>query len=114
MNRACITRGCPNIIPASRTRCVPCTSLKDKARNARRAPEMAFYGSAAWQALRRRVVAGADRCAHCGIRGEPLTADHLLTIRAAPHLALDEANVRASCRSCQLRRQYEPGGGRYK
>lgn len=111
MKRACLERGCPNLI-VGRTRCQSCTSVRERARNLRRAPEVAFYGSASWQALARRTVASAWCCAHCGATGEKLTADHVLTLRARPDLALAEHNVVASCRSCQLRRQYQPGGGR--
>ncbi len=109
MKRACLT--CHRLIDRG-SRCRLCTSVRNRARNVRRSAEYAFYGSAAWTALRRRVLAGASCCAHCGATGVKLTADHVLTIRARPDLALSEHNVRPSCRSCQLRRQYLPGGGR--
>ena len=109
MKRLCLS--CHALIDRG-PRCQPCSRARDRARNARRTDEFRFYGSAAWQALSRRVVAGASCCAHCGGVGMKLTADHVVTLRRRPELALDEANVVASCRSCQLRRQYLPGGGR--
>jgi len=110
VKRACL--GCHRLIDRG-SRCPACTATKERARNLRRAPEVSFYGSAAWQALSRRVVAGASACTYCGATGLTLTADHVLTLRARPDLALSEHNVRPSCRSCQLRRQYLPGGGRH-
>lgn len=103
---------CRRLIPSGRSRCQDCTRAKERARNQRRAPEMQFYQSAPWKKLSRATLEGATACAHCGAVNEPLSADHLLTIRSRPDLALEPTNVVPACRSCQLRRQYSPGGGR--
>ncbi len=74
---------------------------------------MQFYQSAPWKKLARAVVEAANRCAYCGASDVPLTADHVLTLRRRPDLRLEPSNLVAACRSCQLRKQYGPDGGRY-
>ncbi len=101
--------------------CSQCRALVDSVgyqrhyeacRNRKRQGEFSFYSSAGWQGLRRQVVAASVACHWCGSAGVPLTADHVRTIRTRPDLALDPSNVVAACRSCQVKRQYQPGGGR--
>jgi 5-methylcytosine-specific restriction endonuclease McrA len=70
--------------------------------------ERQLYGSAPWQHLRNAVLASATGCAWCGSTTAPLTADHVLTVRDRPDLALDPANVVPACRSCQERRKHRP------
>ena len=111
MKRACMTPGCHQLI-ASGSRCRTHRAAREKARNLRRPAEVALYSSGAWQRLSRAVVGAAAGCHWCHRSGVRLSADHVLTVRAAPDLALEPSNVVASCASCQLARQYQPGGGR--
>ena len=112
VRRACLERGCYEYAIPPASRCQMHKAEREKARNARRPVEMGIYGSAAWKRLRAAVLREATGCAWCGATGVRLTADHVLTVRRAPDLALEPSNVVASCVSCQLRRQYAPGGGR--
>jgi 5-methylcytosine-specific restriction endonuclease McrA len=107
MKRRCLTRGCPQLI-TSGSRCAVHRAERERARNARRPAELALYSSGAWQRLRRAVVQSASGCHWCRRSGVRLSADHIVTVRTAPHLALDPSNVVASCGSCQLARQYQP------
>ena len=95
----------------SGSRCARHRAEREKARNLRRPAELAL-NFCAWQRLRRAVVHSASGCYWCGRSGVRLSADHIVTVRAAPHLALEPTNVVAACGSCQLARQYQPGGGR--
>ncbi len=113
MKRPCL--GCRQVfdIPTLRNgRCLPCRSTKERARNRRRSEEMGLYSSRAWKELRRRVVDAAVACHWCHATDTKLTADHILRVRVRPDLALEPSNIVASCASCQLRRQYQEGGGR--
>jgi len=90
-------------------RCESCRAAFERGRdNARPAFERTLYGSAAWQKLRREVLADGDGlCAHCR-RAPATSADHLVSVRSAPHLALTRSNVVPSCASCQRLRQRRP------
>lgn len=57
-----------------------------------------FYRSDEWRAFRSRVLRAAGH--RCAVRGCPSRAthvDHLRTVRDAPALALDVANVQPLC-----------------
>jgi 5-methylcytosine-specific restriction endonuclease McrA len=105
--RACLGSGsqrCGRLIRPNRTRCPACTTLHNRA-TARPAWVSNVYGSHAWRTLADRVVAEADGCHWCGATDVPLSADHVLRLRAHPELAVEPGNVVAACRSCQRRRQ---------
>jgi 5-methylcytosine-specific restriction endonuclease McrA len=112
MRRLCLARGCTQLVIAPRTRCPGHQRAREAAHNLARPPgEMQLYNSPEWRRIRAEVLAEAEGCAWCGSPG-PLTADHVIPLRRAPELGLEPSNVVAACRSCQLRRQYQPGGGR--
>jgi 5-methylcytosine-specific restriction enzyme A len=76
-------------------------------------PTLAFYGSAEWKALLRRIIATRGRLCqdpHCATpdrgRGKRLYGDHIveLTDGGAP---LDERNVLLRCASCHGRKTAE-------
>lgn len=62
--------------------------------------------STAWQRLRLTVIAEEPRCwlQLAGCTQISTTADHLLTVKARPDLALVRANVRGACSSCNNKR----------
>lgn len=64
-------------------------------------PGDAFYRSAAWRALRQRVLArDGRRCVICGSDVSApgaATVDHVKPRSTHPHLALDPANLRTLC-----------------
>lgn len=105
--RGCLT--CGRIIPTNRRRCPECQAAKDRAKVAARPPGVTtLYGSYAWKQLRDAVVGDAEACAWCGVRGVPMTADHVLRLRDHPELGLERENIVAACRSCQRRRAAKP------
>jgi 5-methylcytosine-specific restriction protein A len=56
---------------------------------------------AAWEALRREVIAAQPVCSvpGCG-SAERLNVDHIVPVRAAPHRRLDRTNLRVMCQAC--------------
>jgi hypothetical protein len=96
---------------APRARCTECQRAAYRSRERYRPPvQRAVYGSTAWKALARSVVALAVECHWCH---EPswrtkLTADHIERVVERPALALDPSNVVAACRSCQEKRKHRP------
>jgi 5-methylcytosine-specific restriction protein A len=63
-----------------------------------------FYDKAAWRRLRKRIIARDNyRCVVChafvGAVGAA-RVDHIQTVTAAPSRALDPANLRTLCASC--------------
>jgi 5-methylcytosine-specific restriction endonuclease McrA len=98
-------RYCPKLIDRG-SRCDDCRREMYRRDNALRpAFETRIYSSAEWKKLRAEVMADADGCYHCGATDVELSADHLLSVRTHPELALERSNVVAACRSCQRRRQ---------
>lgn len=113
MKRICLTCfGAFELRDMRGGRCLAHARANDRARNARRGDEYRFYGSAAWKSLAAETLANAFGCHWCHRLDVKLTADHVATVRHRPDLALEPDNVVAACRSCQVRRQYQPGGGR--
>jgi len=70
-----------------------------------------FYDTAAWRALRPRILARDNyRCTHChlyvgGTRAYRI--DHIIEMKVAPHLALDPANLRTLCPRCDAQSHRE-------
>jgi hypothetical protein len=65
----------------------------------------------AWRKLRDQVVAEEPWCwlRYPGIcTGRSQTADHVLTVKARPDLAMDRANLRGACRPCNGHRNDRP------
>lgn len=59
---------------------------------------------AAWHRLRRRLVIEAHhRCTACGEPKKRLVVHHVIEVKDAPELALDEANLRVLCQGCHNR-----------
>jgi hypothetical protein len=109
VRRSCLS--CGRLIPAKMSRCVECQHARWRQSNQRRPRfEVELYASAAWKRLASSVVLSADRCHWCGTSAYlvKLTADHILTVRDRPDLAVEPSNVVASCRSCQERRKQRP------
>lgn len=99
-------RMCGALISVTARRCGECQRGELRRKQAARPEgEHAFYSSAAWQRLRREVLADAEACAWCGATGVKLTAGHVEPMRQRPDLALEPSNVAPSCRSCQIRVQ---------
>lgn len=68
-------------------------------------------GTRAWRKLRDRVVAEEPVCwlrypGRCTYWST--TADHLLTVKARPDLAMERANLRGACQPCNLHRNDTP------
>ena len=94
-----------------RARCRACQRADYRDRETRRpAVQKATYASRAWQELARAVVAGAVECAWCHTPASrtKLTADHVVSVRADPGLALEPSNVVPAGRSCQEKRKHRP------
>ena len=104
MRRVCLSCG-QTTEQAIRGRCRPCHLANERRRFAERpAFERNLYSSGAWQRLRKQVLEEAGhRCHYCG--GVATTADHVVTVREAPHLALERGNCVAACQSCQQKRK---------
>lgn len=93
------------------SRCDPCRQASYRIRNHTRPQfERALYHSAQWRRLADAVVANAEACTWCGTPASvaKLTADHIVTVRNDPSLALDPGNVVAACQSCQRKRRDRP------
>ena len=103
---------CRQWIPQGRAnRCPACQKAKDALRRRMRNPvALSVYQSARWRALAAAVTREATHCYWCTTPAAltKLTADHILSIRSRPDLALDEGNIVPSCRSCQERRKRQP------
>lgn len=59
-----------------------------------------------WRKLRDRVVAEEPHCTLqlAGCTGDSQTADHILTVKDRPDLALARTNLRGACTSCNRNR----------
>ena len=64
----------------------------------------------AWRKLRDRVVAEEPVCqlGLPGCTGASTTADHIVTVRDRPDLALVRSNLRGACQHCNKSRQATP------
>lgn len=67
----------------------------------------------AWRKLRDQVVAEEPDCRLQlpGCTFTSTTADHILTVRDRPDLALVRSNLRGSCETCNKRRNARPDDG---
>jgi hypothetical protein len=55
----------------------------------------------AWHKMRRRLVTEAgNRCTACGEAKKRLVVHHVIEVKDAPELALDESNLRVLCQGC--------------
>jgi 5-methylcytosine-specific restriction protein A len=96
--RACLVPGCPRFA-ANRGRCLQHWRQREQAYNARR---LGFYLTPEWKRLSAQVRAENPTCAACGAPSEQ--ADHLISVRQRPDLALDPSNIQALCRRCHSAR----------
>lgn len=67
-------------------------------------------GTYAWQQLAAKVIKEEPLCwlRLPGCTRLSTTADHVLTVKHRPDLALERANLRGACRSCNSRRGDRP------
>jgi 5-methylcytosine-specific restriction endonuclease McrA len=79
------------------SRCPPCQSARIRAYDAGRGSS---YQSPEWRALSAAVRASLSVCHWCGKQPRRLVADHVLSIRERPDLALDRGNAVPACVSC--------------
>ena len=73
-----------------------------------------FYDSAAWKALRRRIVErDGYRCVvcHVSLTSAQARVDHIVRMKDAPHLALQPGNLRTLCPQCDGHSHRERGTG---
>lgn len=67
-------------------------------------PNMGFYSSPEWRALRDRLLRERGRrCQDCGRTGTRIFCDHVVELNDGGN-GLDEANVRLRCGSCHTRK----------
>lgn len=62
---------------------------------------------AAWQRVRLAHLAAEPLCRFCKRMGRITAAtevDHIVSIREAPHLRLEDSNLRSLCKPCHSRR----------
>lgn len=75
-----------------------------------------FYDKQAWRTLRLRILArDGYRCTVCHAYVGGVGAarvDHIRTVKAAPSRALDPANLRTLCTTCDAHGHSERGPGR--
>lgn len=66
----------------------------------------AVHRTRAWRKLRDQVVREEPICwlKLAGCTGRSETADHVLTVKARPDLAMVRANLRGACHSCNHKR----------
>ena len=81
-------------------RCPTCVQQYEQAR--RGDPLHLFYKSAAWRAVRAAFLRDHPVCVDC--QGPATEADHILSVRARPDLALVSANLTPRCRRDHSRR----------
>jgi 5-methylcytosine-specific restriction protein A len=81
-------------------KCPSCTQRYEQAR--REDPVHRFYMGAEWRACRASFLRDHPVCADCG--GVATEADHLLSVRQRPDLALVQANLVARCKRDHSRR----------
>lgn len=74
-------------------------------------PSPQRYNSAAWKAIRLRVITEEPTCTlhlpGCTIR--TTTADHIQPVATHPHLFLTRANLRGACAHCNTARAARDG-----
>lgn len=72
----------------------------------------AVHRTRAWRKLRDQVVAEEPLCwlRLPGCTTLSQTADHVLTVKARPDLAMVRANLRGACQSCNGKRNDKPVG----
>jgi 5-methylcytosine-specific restriction endonuclease McrA len=97
--RACLEPRCPGFA-VKRGRCLEHYKARERAYNKSRDLSW-FYNSWNWR-LSRQTLAANPCCVDCG---EPATqADHLVSVRQDPSLALEPSNVVSRCRRCHSAR----------
>lgn len=97
--RPCSRPGCPHLQPCPNPAHAKHRSYASPQRDALNQ----FYWSSAWRKLSARVIAEEPMCRLCG-NAASREADHILTIRERPDLALERSNLRGACKPCHSRR----------
>ena len=69
-----------------------------------------FYRSSPWVRLRAKHIARQPACVRCGGPGK--VVDHIVTVRKAPHRALDPTNLQTMCLSCHSKSTQSYDAGR--
>lgn len=72
---------------------------RHNANQADRREHAKFYKRAPWLKLRKMMLAAHPMCAVAGCRQVATEVDHIRSVREAPDLALDPANLRCLCAS---------------
>lgn len=103
MTRLQACKGCGMLV-APGPRCYACQRSRDRLYDQARPAHHALYSTAEWRRLSAEVRAGATRCHWCLKPTRRLVADHVIPLDQRPDLALDRANLVASCVPCNTRR----------
>jgi 5-methylcytosine-specific restriction endonuclease McrA len=85
-------------------RCYQCQRTRDRLYDQARPAHHALYQTAEWRRLSAEVRADATRCHWCLKPTPRLVADHVQPLDQRPDLALDRANLVASCVPCNTSR----------
>lgn len=97
--KACVEPRCPGYAMPGKARCPMHQGARDAALAGRR---LQFYDTNTWRELSRATLAANPVCVDCG--GPATQADHLLSARLRPDLALEPSNVVSRCRRCHSAR----------
>ena len=98
----CVEQGCPALVWSRQSRCQAHEKQRQQAYNTQQRPARhAFYHTLEWRDLSKQVLEEQPYCA-CGARSTQ--ADHLLSVRERPDLALVRRNLVGRCRPCHSRK----------
>lgn len=103
----CLTPRCSGR-STHRGRCQPCAARYDRQRGT--ATERG-YNDPAWRALSAQVLREEPTCREPGCSRPSQHADHIRSVKSAPHLRLTRSNVRGLCHSHHSRRTVLDDGG---
>jgi 5-methylcytosine-specific restriction enzyme A len=99
----CNEPGCPALVPRGVSRCPTHQRQRQAEYNRTQRPARhQFYNTKEWRALSKQVLQEGPNCRDCGA---PSTqADHILSVKERPDLALVRSNVTGRCGTCHSRR----------
>ena len=92
---------CPTLISAGQRLCPDHQRQANREYNQQRPARHQFYQTKEWRRLSKQVLAEEPWCA-CG--GRTTQADHIISIKDRPDLALVRENLVGRCASCHSRK----------